>query len=246
MTVFPVSSPLQKESKTKHKLHQSYTIEEGVWCISFTDLSMQQELEVLRWRNHPDIRRHMYHKESISEIEHQSFLRKLPEQEKKFYWVLQEGNTSLGVIDIVNYQGTASEWGFYLNPDLFGQGKAISLLYHALNFFFRTLQFKQLYGFCHYKNVRALLFHDLFYIYHRGYQKISAGTSHDWYSHRVIDASTWLQQECSIAKIQKRLENQKVTSAAVKASLKQQIRHIERYDTEPPTSTFLDWAHFNL
>lgn len=232
--------PIPINTKPKHKLHQSYEVEKGVWCINFTDLNKAQQADILRWRNHPAVRTHMYHKAIISKKEHQHFLDKLLQQEQKFYWLLQVGDTALGVIDIVNYQGLASEWGFYLNPDLLGKGKAISLLYHALNFFFRTLKFKRLYGFCHYKNIRALLFHDLFYIYHQGYQKISVGDTHDWYSYRVIEATTWLRQSASIAKLKKRLRNQKMTADAVKEVLQRQIRYIDLHNEEPPHITFTD------
>lgn len=216
-----------------HRLHRSYEIEEGVFCISFNDLTEEEQIKVLRWRNHPGVRSQMYHKQTISLAEHKNFLAQLPTQEKKFYWLLKEGDTDLGVIDIVDYREEASEWGFYLNPDLFGKGKATHLLFHALNFFFKTLKFSKLYGFCHYKNIRALLFHDLFYIFHHGYRKINTGDTSDWYSHRVIEAETWLKQKVNIPLIKERAKIHKLATASVTDAIRRQINHIDLFDEAP-------------
>lgn len=192
-------------------LRQSYQIEDHVSMTNFIDLTEAEAFDVLRWRNHPQVRACMYQKEFISKEQHLNFIASLAQQNKRFYWVLKENENALGVIDIVDYHADKSEWGFYLNPDFFGKGKSINLLFHGLNFLFKILQLESLYGYCHYKNTKALLFHDLFHIHHQGYQKIKLGNEHfDWYSHRVIDAKNWKNQNVTLPLIVQRIKDNKV------------------------------------
>ena len=207
-------------------LRQSYQIDKDVSMINFIDLTEAEALDVLRWRNHPQVRDCMYQKEIISNEQHLSFIQSLPQQDKRFYWVLKENDKALGVIDIVDYQKTKSEWGFYLNPDFFGQGKSINLLFHGLNFLFNTLQFQSLYGYCHYKNTKALLFHDLFQIHHQGYKQIEVAEGQsDWYSHRIITAQNWESQNATLSTIVQRIKDNKEPNKAKAEEIQQdQIR----------------------
>lgn len=191
-------------------LRQSYQISDTVSMTNFIDLTEAEALDVLRWRNHPQIRACMYQKEAISKEQHLNFIQSLSKEEKRFYWVLKQDGKALGVIDIVDYQAEKSEWGFYLNPDFFGKGKSINLLFHGLNFLFTTLQFQNLYGYCHYKNTKALLFHDLFHIHHQGYNRLELGEGQsDWYSHRIITAKNWKKQNLTLPLIVQRIKENK-------------------------------------
>lgn len=98
-------------------LRQSYQISDKISFTNFIDLNEIEALDVLRWRNHPQIRACMYQKEIITKEQHLNFIASLSQQKKRFYWVLKEDGKELGVIDIVDYQADKSEWGFYLNPD---------------------------------------------------------------------------------------------------------------------------------
>jgi len=208
------------------QLKHSYQLDDNVSMINFIDLTEVEALEVLRWRNHPSIRACMYQKSVISQEQHLNFIASLPKQKKRFYWVVKEGEKALGVIDIVDYQKDKSEWGFYLNPDYFGKGKAVNLIVHGLNFFFYTLQFEGLYGYCHYKNTKALLFHDLFHIHHHGYKKIDlGGGASDWYSHRVISTQDWKQQQATMPLIIQRMkDNKEKNKVKAQEILQDQIR----------------------
>jgi UDP-4-amino-4,6-dideoxy-N-acetyl-beta-L-altrosamine N-acetyltransferase len=205
-------------------LRQSYQISDKISFTNFIDLNEIEALDVLRWRNHPQIRACMYQKEIITKEQHLNFIASLPQQEKRFYWVLKEDEKELGVIDIVDYQADKSEWGFYLNPDFFGKGKSINLLFHGLNFLFKTLKFKSLYGYCHYKNTKALLFHDLFHIHHQGYTKIELGDEQfDWYSHRVINADNWKNQATLPLIVQRMKDNKEKNQVKAQELLKDQL-----------------------
>jgi UDP-4-amino-4,6-dideoxy-N-acetyl-beta-L-altrosamine N-acetyltransferase len=205
-----ITSTIDIPANSPTLLRQSYQISDTVSMTNFIDLTETEALDVLRWRNHPQVRDCMYKKDIITKEQHLNFIASLPQQDKRFYWVLKENGKSMGVIDIVDYHLEGSEWGFYLNPDFFGKGKSPSLLFHGLNFLFKTLQFQNLYGYCHYKNIKGLLFHDLFHIYHQGYKKIEVGEGvFDWYSHRVITAADWTNQQATLPLIVQRIKNNK-------------------------------------
>ncbi len=225
MTISAINTPANSPTL----LRQSYQITASVSMTNFIDLTEAEALDVLRWRNHPQIRACMYQKEPISKEQHLSFVQSLSQQEKRFYWVLKEDGKALGVIDIVDYQATKSEWGFYLNPDFFGKGKSINLLFHGLNFLFQTLKFQSLYGYCHYKNTKALLFHDLFEIHHQGYQQIELGEGvFDWYSHRTITAQNWNNQQATLPLIVQRIKENKDKNLAKTQELLQEQLLIEK------------------
>lgn len=205
-----IISAINTPASSPTLLRKSYQIEKSISLVNFIDLTELEALDVLRWRNHPQVRECMYQKEIISKEQHLNFIQSLSQQDKRFYWVLKEDGKALGVIDIVDYQKSKSEWGFYLNPDFFGKGKSINLLFHGLNFLFNTLQFQSLYGYCHYKNTKALLFHDLFHIHHQGYKQIEVGQGIlEWYSHRTITAQNWKGQNATLPLLVQRIKDYK-------------------------------------
>ena len=219
---------------TPERLHKSYHLENGqVSFINFNDLKEEDALEVLKWRNHPQVRNHMYKKEEILPEDHLRYLSKLPFQNKKFYWVVKERGKAIGVIDIVDFQGSKSEWGFYLNPDFVGTGKSLNLIYHALNFFFKTMKFEGLFGFCHFKNTKALIFHDIFKLKHTGYEKVAIPSGSDWYSRRVIDAADWLSENFTIEDIRVRKNELRVSNQSEIEKIEAAQVFIEKYGESP-------------
>ena len=97
--------------------HKSYYLEDkDVSFINFVDLSESECLEVLAWRNHPQLRRCMYRKKPIAAAEHFRFLDNLPNQNRQFYWVVREKGIPLGVIDIVNYHPLLNTMTVGLKP----------------------------------------------------------------------------------------------------------------------------------
>jgi UDP-4-amino-4,6-dideoxy-N-acetyl-beta-L-altrosamine N-acetyltransferase len=82
---------------------------------------------VLDWRNNEDIRRWMYHFDTISIDEHLSFIESLkPDQTKQYYLVLQDNNP-IGVIYFTNIdkETKKAEFGIYKNPHLSGYGNIL-------------------------------------------------------------------------------------------------------------------------
>ena len=74
---------------------------------------------VLRWRNHEAIRKWMYSDTIISMQEHTDFLSNLLEDNKNFYWVVEnEEGISLGTISLnkTDFKHKHAYLGIYSNP----------------------------------------------------------------------------------------------------------------------------------
>lgn len=88
--------------------------------INFTDLTDEQILMVLRWRNDERIAKFMKNK-SVSEQEHRKFIANLKNDETKRYFLVKENNDYIGVIDFVDIAADSCEFGIYANPELKGK-----------------------------------------------------------------------------------------------------------------------------
>ena len=96
--------------------------------INFTDLTDEQILMILRWRNDEQVAKYMKNK-SLSEQEHRKFIANLKNDETKRYFLVKEDNDYIGVIDFVDIEADSCEFGIYANPGLKGKGKIL----HANN-----------------------------------------------------------------------------------------------------------------
>ena len=83
--------------------------------INFTDLTDEQILMVLRWRNDERIAKYMKNK-SVSEQEHRKFIANLKNDETKRYFLVKEDSDYIGVIDFVDIAADSCEFGIYANP----------------------------------------------------------------------------------------------------------------------------------
>lgn len=88
--------------------------------INFTDLTDEQILMVLRWRNDERIAKFMKNK-SVSEQEHRNFISNLKNDETKRYFLVKEDSDYIGVIDFVDIAADSCEFGIYANPELKGK-----------------------------------------------------------------------------------------------------------------------------
>ena len=94
---------------------------------NFVDLSDNNKLMVLGWRNNENIRKWMYNSDIISIEEHLGFFNILKTNETKQYYLVSYGDDYIGVIyftDIDSISKTA-KFGIYSNPSLKGNGKIL-------------------------------------------------------------------------------------------------------------------------
>lgn len=88
--------------------------------INFTDLTDEQILMILRWRNDERVAKFMKNK-SVSEQEHRNFISNLKNDETKRYFLVKEDSDYIGVIDFVDIAADSCEFGIYANPELKGK-----------------------------------------------------------------------------------------------------------------------------
>ncbi|MFT5253744.1 MAG: UDP-4-amino-4,6-dideoxy-N-acetyl-beta-L-altrosamine N-acetyltransferase [Flavobacteriales bacterium] len=181
-----------KSTIKSHSLHESFFMG-NIELRNFCNINREEALMVWEWRNHPAIRKWMYHSDIIPQENHFLFLKNLSTKTDNFYWLILEEGEYLGVINFSNFENHQSEWGFYLNPGLFGKGKSIHLIFNALNFFFKKLELTQVYGFVRSDNCIALKFHDFMGIQKTGTQHIKVKGVNVLFEKREMTRERWLK-----------------------------------------------------
>ena len=79
---------------------------------NFIDLDNNEKEMIIRWRNHPKIRKWMKNSKEIKEKEHTVFMKLLQKSKNRTYFLLKKDNDNLGVVSLRdNYLG------IYANPD---------------------------------------------------------------------------------------------------------------------------------
>lgn len=96
-----------------------------VQLLDFTTLDKEQLTMVLAWRNHSDIRRWMLSDDEISLENHLHFVESLKNRADKRYFLVQQEDAYIGVIDFTDITQTSAEIGIYANPKMRGVGNAL-------------------------------------------------------------------------------------------------------------------------
>ena len=72
---------------------------ENIQLLNFIDLKLEEKEMILKWRNHPDIRKWMYNQDEIKFEEHLSFIDSLKSRKDKLYFLVKKEDEFIGVID---------------------------------------------------------------------------------------------------------------------------------------------------
>jgi len=104
---------------------------------NFVNLTLNEKKEVLKWRNHPEIRKWMYNKEEIPLKNHLEFIESLKNDKSRLYFKVDN-------IGIINYKITnnIAEIGLHKNPEKKGVGKI--LMQKLIDYGFNELNLKKL------------------------------------------------------------------------------------------------------
>ncbi|MGB5965966.1 MAG: UDP-4-amino-4,6-dideoxy-N-acetyl-beta-L-altrosamine N-acetyltransferase [Sulfurimonadaceae bacterium] len=99
----------------------------GTSLTNFIDLSDNNKLMVLDWRNNEDVRKWMYNSDPISKEEHFAFINTLKINKTKLYYLVSHKENSIGVIYFTDIDSTSksAEFGIYSNPYSKGNGKIL-------------------------------------------------------------------------------------------------------------------------
>ena len=137
--------------------------------INFIDLSFDEKVQVLQWRNDYEVRRWMYDAEPITEEEHLSFIGSLEKNTNKLYFVVRDGDENIGVIDFTNILSRRSlHMGLYANPYCLVKGKGNVLVGEIIRYAFDELNVKKIYSEVFSENIRAYKLYQKF-----GFKEIS-------------------------------------------------------------------------
>lgn len=114
---------------------------------------------VLKWRNHPDVRRYMYTQHEIGPEEHRQWFERASQDTTKHLLIFEVANTPIGFVNVTQHQqGLIADWGFYLAPDA-PRGSGYQLGQAVLHFVFSELGLHKLCGQVLASNERSLRFH---------------------------------------------------------------------------------------
>ena len=108
--------------------------------INFTQLSHDEKVMVLEWRNSLDIQKWMYTTEDILWEDHLKFIESLTNSKEKLYFVVKQESEYLGVIDFAELNHQDIYFGLYANPNIkiAGIGRVLEKI--CIDYAFNTLQ----------------------------------------------------------------------------------------------------------
>lgn len=97
---------------------------QDISLVSLCDLSNDDKLLILEWRNHINVRTWMHNDSSITTENHFKFISTLNGNTEKKYFLVYEENIKIGVIYFtdINLSTKTAEFGVYTNPNLKGKG----------------------------------------------------------------------------------------------------------------------------
>lgn len=124
---------------------------------SFINLDYHSLLKVLSWRNNPIIKNYFITLEDISITDHLAFVKKLFEQNTKYYWLIEK-QKEYGIVYLydINKKDKTAFWGFYLQPKFLGTGKALDIEFISLTVFFNHFKLKNIFAVIHKENKQNL------------------------------------------------------------------------------------------
>lgn len=116
-------------------------------------------VEVLSWRNHPEVRRYMYTQNVISLEEHARWFAEESQDPQKHLLVFEMDTVPVGFVKIhqISNGGTA-EWGFYVAPDA-PKGVGGALGWAALRYSFESAKLHKICGSVLAFNERSIRYH---------------------------------------------------------------------------------------
>jgi UDP-4-amino-4,6-dideoxy-N-acetyl-beta-L-altrosamine N-acetyltransferase len=114
---------------------------------------------VLAWRNHPEVRRHMYTQHEIALDEHQHWFDRALQDPRKHLLIFELGKQPLGFINFRELAiGGIADWGFYAAPDA-PKGSGRHLGRAALDYAFTEFKLHKVCGQALAYNKRSIHFH---------------------------------------------------------------------------------------
>jgi UDP-4-amino-4,6-dideoxy-N-acetyl-beta-L-altrosamine N-acetyltransferase len=115
--------------------------------VNFIELTREENLIILDWRNHDSIRKWMFNKEHIGEQEHLNFIQQLHGNLQKKYWLVNKNLDPIGVSSIIDIKNENAEWGYYIAPEYHETNLGLEFYYYTLSYLFDFIKLKSIYGY---------------------------------------------------------------------------------------------------
>jgi len=111
-----------------------------------SELTQTEQLMVLEWRNHPNVREWMYNSEIISIESHFNFIESLKNDLYNKYFLVQKENQNIGVIyyNKIDMLDKSLYLGLYAHPLERQKGDGQHLLQTAIGYAFDTLKIERI------------------------------------------------------------------------------------------------------
>ena len=109
--------------------------------INFINTSLEEKKMILKWRNHPNIKKWMYNQKEISLDSHLNFIESLKSFKDKIYFLVKMNKEYIGVIDFtsIDYKNKSTCFGLYSNPYNKTAGIGTILLKTIIDYAFNSL-----------------------------------------------------------------------------------------------------------
>ena len=123
-------------------------------AVTYDDLPM-----VLRWRNHPEVRRFMFTQHEISLDEHRNWFARVSQDPSRRLFIVEEAQEAIGYVQFNSVSpGGVADWGFYTRPDApKGSGRKLGVA--ALRHAFGALKLHKVCGQAIESNQSSINFH---------------------------------------------------------------------------------------
>jgi UDP-4-amino-4,6-dideoxy-N-acetyl-beta-L-altrosamine N-acetyltransferase len=118
----------------------------NIESTSIREMTINDLLMVLAWRNHPSIRVHMFSDHEISKDEHFEWFSKVNINRLQSLWIVVNNTEPIGFVQFKKaHNELSANWGFYVSPNAKkGSGKILGQL--ALDLAFGELSIKKVFG----------------------------------------------------------------------------------------------------
>lgn len=140
---------------------------------NFTTLSESQKKMILAWRNHKDVKAYMYNTKDISEAEHFSFIESLKTREDRRYFLVQDAEIDIGVIDFNDISKESAVMGLYANPTLQQKGVGSRLMDAIMEYACETLKVRILKAEVFADNLKAKALYEKFGFCEKGRKMVN-------------------------------------------------------------------------
>ena len=129
------------------------------WGVQVRGMRVDDLESVLRWRNHPDIRRRMHDSHEISPSEHREWYTRSMRDRHRHLLIVEQAGIPLGFVQFTGMEDDGvADWGFYAVPGA-PRGSGTKMGTAALDHAFKRLGFRKVRGEVIVSNEPSAAFH---------------------------------------------------------------------------------------